>query len=1098
MSPSLGDIPKIHTVNLPCVIGIKLQHGNILILQILAVGSMLRGKATSLSASRGVCTGLQFTPTGWTESILIGTFKKEDLLTEGRYRLRPKNWHCENNILSIKDPTAWQNHPLLPQSGQVVTPADIRRSWEGGINFVTELRDADDKCIRPGMRSPQIGALHAIASHRTVSEKPAIIVMPTGTGKTEVMLACTVMLNPKRLLVLVPSDALRTQTFNKFTSFGRLREFGVISSEVMNPVVALVKGHIRNAAELKFLESANVVVSTVASLVGMTAIIREAFIKLFDHVFFDEAHHVPSNTWNNLYEDFHDCRIMQFTATPFREDGKRIPGKIIYNFPLRMAQEQKYFRRINFKEVYEPDSERSDEALAEKAVEALREDISNGYQHILLARTDTKQKAEEIVKIYQRLCPEFAPIAIYSQKPGRAAMIREIRELKHNVIVCVDMFGEGFDLPNLKIAALHVPHSSLAITLQFCGRFTRDAPAIGNATLVANIADARVSESIEELYAEDSDWNELIPALSAKAIESQVNFSDFLEAMERSDKGELFDLNVLWPKTSTVFFKVKSFRPHHFRKGLTKCSEVTRQWVSKNKNLLVFITRSRIPIDWAEVKAASDIQWDLYVLYWNESLGVLSINSSVKGAFHQELAKAVSGDGAQLISGEPVFRALSGIQRLVFHNAGLYRQGTKLRFRMYVGLDIGEAISPAQQIGNVKSNLFGVGYENGRRVSIGASRNGRVWAMSSSSIPDWQQWCENIARKITDDAICTNAFLASTLIPQEISSLPDKVYFAIVFPECFYAADVEDFTIRIASERINFCDLSSVAIKKQNPTSALWEVECLGRSNSFEFLLKWGPEPGAFRVCQTRGDTLEIRKGREVVSLAAFFEINPPTIFAVDGSEVRGAQLLENRGIGQKVFPVQSITVCDWSGVNIQEESKWKDGKIRRNSIQAFWIERLRLDGPLFIFDDDDAGEAADVITLDESAGVLSVHLYHCKFSSGAEAGARVKDCYEVCGQAVKSARWVNNYLRLLDHIQKRESKASRGSRGSRFEHGSCREFTNFARQAKRMRADFRISIVQPGISRSGVTPEISSILGAADTFIRDFTGHEMGVFGSA
>jgi superfamily II DNA or RNA helicase len=35
--------------------------------------------------------------------------------------------------------------------------------------------------------------------------------MPTGTGKTETMLALLVAARPSRLLVLVPSDALREQ-----------------------------------------------------------------------------------------------------------------------------------------------------------------------------------------------------------------------------------------------------------------------------------------------------------------------------------------------------------------------------------------------------------------------------------------------------------------------------------------------------------------------------------------------------------------------------------------------------------------------------------------------------------------------------------------------------------------------------------------------------------------------------------------------------------------------------------------------------------------------------------------------------------------------
>jgi hypothetical protein len=173
--------------------------------------------------------------------------------------------------------------------------------------------------------------------------------------------------------------------------------------------------------------------------------------------------------------------------------------------------------------------------------------------------------------------------------------------------VCVDMFGEGFDLPALKIAALHDPHKSLAITLRFTGRFTRDAQGIGDATLIANTADPRVSDAIEELYAEDSDWNALIPDLSAKAIQSQLDYSDFLERMDQGKENneELFALNVLRPKTSTVIFRAPSFSPTKFRKGLKRGMHVERVWYSKDKDLVIFVTRSRIPIEWATIEEAA-------------------------------------------------------------------------------------------------------------------------------------------------------------------------------------------------------------------------------------------------------------------------------------------------------------------------------------------------------------------------------------------------------------------------------------------------------------------------------------------------------------
>ena len=80
-------------------------------------------------------------------------------------------------------------------------------------------------------------------------------------------------------------------------------------------------------------------------------------------------------------------------------------------------------------------------------------------------------------------------------------MVEAIKNGRHKVIVCVDMFGEGFDLPALKIAALHTVHKSLGVTLQFIGRFARTAAGVGPAIIGLNHRqqECRLSEAILEL-----------------------------------------------------------------------------------------------------------------------------------------------------------------------------------------------------------------------------------------------------------------------------------------------------------------------------------------------------------------------------------------------------------------------------------------------------------------------------------------------------------------------------------------------------------------------------------------------------------------------
>ena len=51
------------------------------------------------------------------------------------------------------------------------------------------------------------------------------------------------------------------------------------------------------------------------------------------------------------------------------------------------------------------------------------------------------------------------------------------------------MFGEGIDIPQLKICAIHDKYKSIPLTIQFIGRFARSQGNLGNASVVANISD---------------------------------------------------------------------------------------------------------------------------------------------------------------------------------------------------------------------------------------------------------------------------------------------------------------------------------------------------------------------------------------------------------------------------------------------------------------------------------------------------------------------------------------------------------------------------------------------------------------------------------
>ncbi len=200
-------------------------------------------------------------------------------------------------------------------------PTQIAKSWQNQFMFKAEDKESDTM----GLRTPQIGALHAISAEfsRSANIEPSTVVLPTGTGKTETMLATTIYHRSDKVLVLVPSNSLRDQIGDKFKTLGCLAELGVVPEGILHPAVVKIKKGIKTVEEAqKLLDSANVLVATPQILKSRfsNSGVLETICNACSHLFVDEAHHISANTWNGIKEQFVGKRVVQFTATPFRND----------------------------------------------------------------------------------------------------------------------------------------------------------------------------------------------------------------------------------------------------------------------------------------------------------------------------------------------------------------------------------------------------------------------------------------------------------------------------------------------------------------------------------------------------------------------------------------------------------------------------------------------------------------------------------------------------------------------------------------------------------------------------------------------------------
>ena len=984
--------------------------------------------------------------------------------------------------------------------------AETRESWDGAFQFLEERR-SDNELI-PGLRQPQIGALYASLAHWRVTSEIATVVMPTGTGKTETMLALLAKERFKHLLVVVPTSPLRDQIAEKFLTFGILQEAGVIDSNASLPVVGKIEHRFdtpEDAAE--FIKSCNVAIATMSVLSRCKPQVQLALAASCSHLFIDEAHHVPARTWSTFRDLVGDQgqRVLQFTATPFRRDGKPISGKSIFTYPMKNAQKEGYFTRINFVSIWEYDNELSDLKIAQRAIEALRQDLRSGHDHILMARTNTIDRAQYVYEEYLEQAPDLMPLMIHHDlKPSqRAESLKALRSRESRIVVCVDMLGEGFDLPQLKIAALHDIHKSLAVTIQFAGRFTRTASGIGEATIVANAANTEVELALEDLYAKDSDWNIVLRRLSEGATGQEQRRSAFLEGFQVEQAG--IPLQSIRPKMSTVVYRTfcKNWEPGKLKNFLKSVELLQEPILNPKERVILYITKERRSVAWGATKSVTDLNHDLYLAFWSEDQQALFINSTNNKSTHLQLARQLCGSNVALIRGEKIYRCLYGLNRLILSNLGLLHLLSRAtQFTMHVGSDIKEGLSRAAVSNRKKSNLFSRGYEGGESVTLGASHKGRVWSHKvAAGVSEWVDWSKQIGSKLLDETISTEKILEHVIIPEVLAERPNLVPLSIEWPHYFLKRSEEAVQVVIDDHAAPFYEaaLEIATFTESGPIGFYVKTD----AGKVDFSLSFKDKSVEYRPSSGR-DVYILVSGQKK-RLNEWFQAEPPVITFEDTSKLEYNEIFRPKNI-REPFDSTRIERWKWSGVDLTKESQYRSQKSprllvhRTESVQHHLIQELLANwGPDYdiIFDDDGTGEVADVVALKAAGDRLLVHLFHCKYSKSSDAGVRVNDFYEVCGQAQKSVFWRSQASRLFDHLGLREAQRYKTYGVSRFERGDIKKLDELRKRSRALYFDFQIWIVQPGLNSDDVGSAILDLLGATELYLQDTFAVPLGVIGS-
>jgi superfamily II DNA or RNA helicase len=976
---------------------------------------------------------------------------------------------------------------------------------------ISTIRDGEIPSSKKGLRRGQVGSINALSQHFSLDRlEPAIVVMPTGSGKTAVMMLSAFLLGAERVLVVTPSRLVRGQICEQFNGLALLRDIGVIAPSLKtSPRVFEVEKTIKSEEDWESLREYDVVVGTTNGVSPGHAAIPQPPEDLFDLILVDEAHHSAAKTWNQLLESFPNAKRILFTATPFRRDSREIHGTIVYTYSVDLALKDKVFGKPEYVPI-EPDPDGGDELndirIAKEAERIFREDRAQGYEHFLVVRIDGKARSKELAEVYRK--NTGLNLALVTSNLPYARIKQSIADLRHGKldgVICVNMLGEGFDFPNLKIAAIHSPHRSLAVTLQFIGRFSRtNSSDIGTAKFLAIPNDIKIETT--ELYREDTAWEEIIPFLLDERVKQAVRTGERLRTFveDRATPPDLRDLSLyaLEPYHHVKVYAVTKDVQLDANIELGSSVELAFHRISDELQAAIFVTREITRPVWTNNDRLMSVNYHLFVVHWNRRYKLLFICSSARSEpLYEQLSWLFCPGGAWPLTHSEIKKATIGLTSLEFFHVGMRNRvlnNTSESYRTLSGSTPTRGIDPSDGVRYHEGHIFGRGLDGEKEVTIGLSSLSKIWSNTSTLVDELVDWCDALAERLSSKETVKTG---SELDYLGTGSLAKSI------PEHPIAADWDRGTYTNPC-RIRYADEDGVMVVSQlldcsldidhNQSSKERVVVVLRNSGlewPIEFRIDRRPH---FQLLDPAQQGIKIERNGPGVSLIDYLNGRPLRFYFADFSSLVGREILLPPEVEPVAFPEDQIEVINWrkERVDICREFGAKAGGLC--SIHDYVGKRLSDRNYDFVLYDHGSGELADYIGIKDDGEALLFELYHCKKSKSKTAGERVDDLYEICGQVVKSVRWMGDYKRLRERIKGRISRKN----PSQFQAGNMDRLDELIALSRKREVIFRIYAVQPGLSKAKCVKlkgkRLDLLLGMAGEYVRNARCNELIVLASA
>lgn len=369
-----------------------------------------------------------------------------------------------------------------------------RSRYQRSTSFYRERQQRTKKELDP--RPAQKDALLQLEALRDQGEDRALVVMPTGLGKTH--LAAFDSAKYQKVLFLAHRNEILRQArkvFDEVRGFGNQLLFsdGWYTKDLANCLFASVQKMSKQKVLEKFEKD------------------------FFDYIIVDEFHHSKATSYEKVIQHFEPQFLLGLTATPYRMDNKDILELCNRNVPyicsLPEAIENDWlvpfeyhgikddivdYTQITWKRNKGYDTKELTSALAREEWAAA---VLNQYHKLgqkpSIAFCVSIEHADYMAGFFNS--NNVPAIAVHSKgyDPGLAKAKMASSEIE--IIFAVDVFNEGIDVPDIRSILFLRPTQSMVIFLQQLGRGLRTAPNKEKITVIDIIGNYKNSYVIPSL-----------------------------------------------------------------------------------------------------------------------------------------------------------------------------------------------------------------------------------------------------------------------------------------------------------------------------------------------------------------------------------------------------------------------------------------------------------------------------------------------------------------------------------------------------------------------------------------------------------------------